>query len=140
MIRLLMRLSGKLIAVAAIIKKGDRILLTKRSRLIADGGKWCLPGGQVKKFEHAEDAVVREVKEEIGLGVKKARLLFVHEEFLKRLHLHAAVFTFVLDTKGEPKANWEVSQMGWFTKKEVENLDMAFTHKDIVRKFFGGKK
>lgn len=140
MIRLLMRLSGKILGVAAIIKKGDRILLTRRSRLIAEGGKWCLPGGQVKKFERAEDAIAREVKEEVGLGTKKSRLLFVHEEFLKRLHLHAIVFTFVLDTTGDPKANWEVRQMGWFTKSEIEKLDMAFTHKDIVRKYFGGKK
>jgi 8-oxo-dGTP diphosphatase len=135
-----MRLSGKIVGVAGIIRRGDRVLLTKRSRLIAEGGKWCLPGGQVKKFEHAEDAVTREVKEEVGLSTRKARLLFAHEEFLRRLHLHAVVFTFVLETTGEPKANWEVSQMGWFTKKEIEKLDMAFTHKDILRKYFGGKK
>lgn len=123
-------------AVAGIIVKNGKVFLTKRSELIVDGGKWCLPGGHVKKWETAKDAMKRELKEETGFNVKRLKLLFVHEEFVKRINLHAVVFVFLIETSGKGKNNWEVSEGKFFNKKDIKNLNMAFTHKDVLEKFF----
>ena len=128
------------VGVAGIVRKGDKVLLTRRSKAIVDGGRWCLPGGHVRKWERAEKAVEREVKEEIGLKVKKSKLLFVHEEFAKRLNLHAVVFVYLIEANGKGKNNWEVSDLKWFDKKEINKLDLAFTHKEILNKFFKMKR
>ena len=128
------------VAVAGIVAKKNKILLTKRSKILADGGKWCLPGGHVNKWEKAENAVKRELKEETGFDTKKAELLFVHEEFVRRLNLHAIVFVFLIETKGKEKVNWEVSKMEWFKKDEIKKLNLAFTHKNILNKFRRIKK
>ena len=128
------------VAVAGIINKGNKVLLTKRSKNIVEGGKWCIPGGHINKWEKSKDAVIREIKEEIGFNVTKTKFLFMHEEFVKRLKLHGVVFVYSINVKGKLKLNWEVSDYKWFNKDEIKNLEIAFTHKNILEKYFGGKK
>lgn len=128
------------VGVAGIVKKGQKVFLTKRAKVLVDGGKWCLPGGHVEKWERAVVALKREIKEETGFDVKKAKLLFVHEEFVKRLNLHAVVFVYQIDVEGNENKNWEVSESDWFSKSEIGKLNLAFTHGEILEKFFGGGK
>ncbi len=137
--RAIIHLLGIETAVAAIIVKDGKVLLTRRSKLLAEGGKWCLPGGGVKKYERSIEAVKREVMEEVGLNAKDCKLLFVHEEIIKRLGLHANVYVFEVKTSGDINANWEVTETRWFTRKEFEGIPLAFTHKEILKKFWGGK-
>jgi len=134
--RFLVHLLGIQSAVAGIIVRGGKILLTKRSSLLVDGGKWCLPGGGTEKWEKSIDAVKREIREEVGLKSIDAKFLFVHEEILKRLNLNANVFVFEVKTDGKIKTNWEVSEYDWFTKFEIDKLDIAFNHRDILNKYF----
>ena len=137
--RAIIHLLGVETAVAAIIVKDGKVLLTRRSRLLAEGGKWCLPGGGMKKWERSLDAVKRETFEEVGLKTTSVRLLFVHEEIIKRLGLHANVYVFNVKTSGNIKTNWEVTETRWFTRKEIEGVNLAFTHKEILKRFWGGK-
>ena len=71
-VKQILRFSGARPAVAAIIKKGNKILLTKRSNVISEGGKWCIPGGLLNKWEKAEKSLERWIKEELGLKVVKS--------------------------------------------------------------------
>ncbi|MEK6894019.1 MAG: NUDIX hydrolase [Nanoarchaeota archaeon] len=137
--RAIIHLLGIQTAVAAIIVKDGKVLLTKRSRLLAEGGKWCLPGGGMKKYEKSIDATKREVMEEVGLNAKDCKLLFVHEEVVKRLGLHANVYVYSVKVSGNIKTNWEVIKAEWFTRNEVEKMNLAFTHKDILRRYWSGK-
>lgn len=138
--RLIVHLLGIQSAVAAIIVKDGKVLLTKRSTLLAEGGKWCLPGGGTNKWETALNAVKREIFEEVGLKVSSAKLLFVQEEIVKRLNLHANVFVFEVKTNNKVRTNWEVTEYGWFSQEEIAKLDIAFTHRDILNKHAGVAK
>jgi ADP-ribose pyrophosphatase YjhB (NUDIX family) len=64
-------------AARAIIIEGKKILVMYRNK----GGDeyFTLVGGQINKGESAEDAVKREVKEETGLDVLGAELMFIEE-------------------------------------------------------------
>ena len=55
--------------VAAIIKSGDKVFITERGH-VEFKGKWEFPGGKIEQWETAEEAVVREIKEEIRSTVK----------------------------------------------------------------------
>ncbi|MFI7596414.1 NUDIX domain-containing protein [Actinoplanes sp. NPDC049681] len=68
-------MSGRRRAAAVIIRDGRVLMVHERSR--RDGGRewWTLPGGGIDPGETAEDAVRREVLEEVGLVVKEARYL-----------------------------------------------------------------
>ena len=62
---------------AAIVRDGQ-ILLIKRMRP-PEAGCWSLPGGKVDFLERVADAVVREIREEIGVAIALERRLGVVE-------------------------------------------------------------
>ena len=62
---------------AAILRDG-RILLVKR-RKAPEAGHWSLPGGKVDFLERVEDAVRREISEEIGVEIALERPLVLIE-------------------------------------------------------------
>ena len=84
-------------ATALIIKDG-KIFLTKDSK-----GRYCTIGGAIAVNEVAADAVVREVKEELGVDSCVNQLAFVVEnQFTQEgIHFHNIEFHFVVDPIGE---------------------------------------
>ena len=55
--------------VAAIIKKDNHFLIVKRNRKKHLGLKWEFPGGKVQENETFEDALIREIKEELNIKI-----------------------------------------------------------------------
>ena len=103
------------------------------------GGKWCLPGGSVKFGEGVELALKREIKEEIGLEATELKLLFFKDEHFPKLNISALVLIFLVNVKGKSKTNFEVTDIKWFSKKEIENLKMAYSHNDVLKRYFKEK-
>ena len=62
-------------AVAALIGNEKGELLLTRRRLDPDAGKLDLPGGFTDPWESAEDALARELQEELGIKVKQMEYL-----------------------------------------------------------------
>lgn len=65
-------------ATACIVNENNEVLLQKRG----DCNKWGLPGGALELGESAEEALIREVKEETGLDVRVEKLLGVYTKYL----------------------------------------------------------
>jgi ADP-ribose pyrophosphatase YjhB (NUDIX family) len=61
-------------AVAALVVRRGRVLLTRRARP-PYAGLWDLPGGFLETWESPERGLAREVREELGVGIRRARLL-----------------------------------------------------------------
>ena len=99
---------------AAIMRDG-RLLLVER-RKIPEAGHWNLPGGKVDFLERVEDAVLREIREEIGVEIALEGLLGVTEmigidgqHWVSPIHRASIV-------EGEP-VNCEpdkIAAIGWF--------------------------
>lgn len=62
-----MQENGHLHVVAAIIVRGSEILACRRASHKAAAGKWEFPGGKVDAGEGPHEALVREIREELGL-------------------------------------------------------------------------
>ncbi len=69
-----MRTRQRLAAYALIFDEAGRVLLSREPDPRGRLGRWLLPGGGVEHGEHPEQAVIREVKEETGLGVRVGAL------------------------------------------------------------------
>ncbi|HEY3528235.1 MAG TPA: NUDIX domain-containing protein [Nocardioides sp.] len=67
------------LAVYALVRRGDDVLLTRISSLGAHPGAWTLPGGGLDHGESPRDAVAREVREECGVDCEVGELLDVHD-------------------------------------------------------------
>ena len=74
---------------AAIIQREGKILATQRGYGDLAGG-WEFPGGKIEPGETPEEALVRELKEELGIDIAIERLLAVidYEYETFRLHMH----------------------------------------------------
>lgn len=124
-------------AVAVVIEdnKGN-ILLTQRGRISRDEfGKWENCGGAVEKNETKEDAIKREVKEEIGTELKIKSILY-EDKFTTDSGANWQVTIFSGEIIGKPSAQNtdENSDVKWFKKEKLDEVDLAsYTRKDFER-------
>lgn len=63
-----------LVVAVALIDPDGRILIAKRPEGKQLAGLWEFPGGKVEPGERPEQALIRELKEELGIDVKEACL------------------------------------------------------------------
>ena len=63
------------VVALALLAENGTILLQQRKRGGAHGGLWEFPGGKVKASESPESALVREIREELGIELDPANLV-----------------------------------------------------------------
>src|SRR5919202_1744822 len=111
-------------AVVAVLRRGERLLVIKRGPEVILPGYWTPPSGRIEPGETHEDALVREVEEE--LGVKAAPVAKVWEcptdddEFL--LHW----WTAEMDSRELYPDPGEVADVRWVTREEFLRLEPTF--------------
>ena len=64
----------KLVAACALINEQGKVLINKRPEGKDYAGYWEFPGGKVEENETPEEAIIRELKEEINIDVSAACL------------------------------------------------------------------
>ena len=111
--------------VCAIIVRGDRILLAQRPPDKKLGGLWEFPGGKVEAGESAEDALHRELQEELGCSVRITQALapFVHAYAWGRIELIPFVCELA-DGSPEPHAH-EHTALVWVERGELLSYELA---------------
>lgn len=125
-----------------ILTWNDRILLERRR----DSNTWGLVGGGVKNWETEEQAIAREVYEELGIRIpanRFARLGVYGEPGRIAAYRDGSIWRMVIVVFGykfaeEPKLriSAESREMRFFTREEVKNIDIVITHSDIVEDHF----
>ena len=83
-----------LVAACALIDADKRVLIAKRPEGKPMAGLWEFPGGKVEEEETPEDAIIRELYEELGIRVTKpclAPLTFTSHNYLE-FHILLALF------------------------------------------------
>lgn len=121
--------------VGAIITRREngfeKLLLTRRA-IEPFRNCLCLPGGHIDRFETARDAIIREVKEEVGLDFVP-RFFKYFDEIIPEYDWHAVVLVFTGTATGvlQPQAT-EVSEIGWFSPADALAQPLAFRHHDII--------
>ena len=122
--------------VAAVIKdEQDKILITQRNLKKSQGGLWEFPGGKIEPNETREQAIVREIKEELDMDITVNEYLaektFVYPE--KQINLIALSCT---KTGGEIKL-LEHEAYRWVTHTELDQFEFAPADLFIVEKLKG---
>ncbi len=99
-----------------IIERGDEVLLVKASRGLT-AGLWSLPGGFLAFGESPEEAVRREVEEELRVGCTVGELLGVRTKVGEHTGLHWIIFFFAVELHGEPRPDPdEIAEARFFPK------------------------
>ena len=128
----------------AIITWNGKILLEKRR----DCDIWGLVGGGVKKKETPLQAITREIYEELGLRIfpDKMKKLAVYGEpgrvaaYRDGSIWRMVVVVFGLELQEEPmlKISPESKDLRFFSKEELNDIEIVITHSDIVEDWFCG--
>lgn len=70
------------VAAAVILGPAGRILIGRRHEHLHQGSLWEFPGGKIEPGETAQDALWRELREELGIEVRRARpLIRVYHDY-----------------------------------------------------------
>ena len=106
--------------VAAIIRKGDRIFATQRGY-----GEWKdwweFPGGKMEEGESPEEALVREIREELSTEISVEELLCTVEYDYPKFHLTMHCYWCSLVTEALHLNEHEAAR--WLANEELDSVD-----------------
>ena len=109
----------ELFVVAAIIKKDNKILATQRGYGEFEG-LWEFPGGKIEDGETKEEALVREIKEELNADIIVEKFAFDLEWQYPNFYLYMSCFECVLESDIEL-----LEHMGarWLSLDELDSVE-----------------
>jgi len=113
-----------LVAAAALIDADGRVLLAQRPTGKAMAGQWEFPGGKIEAGETPEQALIRELKEELGVDVTEsclAAIAFVSHDY-DHFHLLMPLYA-IRQWQGQPSAR-EGQTLAWASKDKLNAYPM----------------
>jgi 8-oxo-dGTP diphosphatase len=111
-------------AVVAVVIHEDRVLLIQRGAAMPGPGYWAPPGGELEPGESQDVAVIREVREEVGLAIRPLRKVW---ENLSASGTHKLHWWLAEYAGGELRLDpSEISDARWFKMEEVLRLEPTF--------------
>ena len=117
--------------VAAIIYDNEKFLITKRKHELFNG-LWEFPGGKVEINESNEQALIREIKEELNIDIKVNNYFMTVEYQYPEFYLIMDVYECI---KINGDINLDVhSDLKWITYKDLDNFEWVPADIAIVNK------
>lgn len=122
----------KLKVVAGIILKDERILIMQRKKTMKFGSKWEFPGGKLEAGETPEQALIRELMEELSIKIEPVRQYSVnsYQDTDRIIELIGYIANYV---SGKLKLT-DHENFKWITLNEIDNFDFAPADMAIVAK------
>lgn len=122
-------MSERIVVVAAVIERDGRFLVGRRLQGTHLAGYWEFPGGKVHHGETQEDALQREISEELNTGISTARKIFhtahSYAERTVELHFYRAELT------GEPQPVLG-QELRWITRHDFGALEFPPADAELI--------
>jgi 8-oxo-dGTP diphosphatase len=122
-----------LIVVAAVIERDGKILIGQRRRDDRHPFKWEFPGGKVELGETPRDALVRELREELGIEAQIGPEIVRYEHRYPRRNPILLIFLRICEYEGEPR-NSAFEQIRWEEPQNLPDYDFLDGDVDFVRR------
>jgi len=120
---------GPYVTVDVIIEVNGGIVIIKRSN---PPFGWALPGGFLDYGESLEDAAAREAKEETNLTLTDVQQFHTYSDPLRDPRFHTIGTVFTAKAKGIPQAGDDAADIKVIKLSQIEGLEFAFDHKNIL--------
>ncbi|MFM9704243.1 (deoxy)nucleoside triphosphate pyrophosphohydrolase [Streptomyces galilaeus] len=125
-------MTERIVVVGAALLDGDRLLAARRSAPPELAGRWELPGGKVEPGELPEEALVRELREELGVDARTVER--VPGEWPLRQPYVLRVWTARLrPASAAPAPLQDHDALRWLTPEEIWDVDWLVQDVPAVR-------
>ena len=117
--------------VAAVIRKDDKIFATQRGYGEFKDG-WEFPGGKIEDGETPEQALAREIKEELDTEIQVGKLIDMIEYDYPKFHLSMDCFWCEIMQGGLELKEHEAAR--WLSKEELYSVDWLPADVGVIEK------
>ena len=120
--------------VGGLIIQEDKLLIAQRKKNTDHPLKWEFPGGKIKQNESPEDALKRELKEELDIKINRFEFLidyfYEYETPLKKIHL----FFYAIKTfQGLIQTNVH-QNLKWIEIKDISDYDFLDGDRELIKR------
>jgi 8-oxo-dGTP diphosphatase len=117
---------------AAVIEKGQKVLVAKRKKGDRFEGLWEFPGGKIEPGETEQACLSRELYEEFGI-TSEIKSIF-HRHIYSYAHADIELITMKVNhLSGEFLLN-DHDEIKWLTPVEINNLELVPADREIAKK------
>ncbi|HXM43897.1 MAG TPA: (deoxy)nucleoside triphosphate pyrophosphohydrolase [Bryobacteraceae bacterium] len=124
---------GLTTVVAAIIRRGARILICRRRAAQAHALKWEFPGGKVEAGENPPQALCRELREELAVRARIGDEVERYEFRYPGRNPILLIFYTVTDFDGEPH-NCVFDEIRWVAPADLPQFDFLEGDVEFVKR------
>jgi len=121
------------VVCALIVNDDGRVLAARRSSSMDLPGKWEFPGGKVEPGETPQEALIREIKEELGVLIRISDTMSVHVHHYKEKSIQ--LIPFVCSVLSGEVSLREHQSWNWFHRDELEQLDWAEADIPVLKEY-----
>lgn len=123
--------------VGAVILDGDRILAARRAPVRSAAGLWEFPGGKIEPGESPQQALVRELREELAVEIEVGWLIGRGQGMAGRRELHLDCYWARLPGAA-PRGSTDHDLLEWVPRTDLEGRDWAGPDMPIVEAIVDG--
>lgn len=125
-----------ILVAAGLIYRNGLLLIAQRPAGGHGALKWEFPGGKVEADEDPRDCLVREAREELGIGIRVENIVeTVHHRYPERSVL--LLFYRCAWESGEPRAI-ECADFAWADPSTLSTFDFIEADRDFIRRLEQG--
>jgi len=122
------------VVAAAVMNSKQQILIARRAQHETYSGQWEFPGGKIEPGESPVDALVREIKEELGLDIDVGTGHSLGQITHAYAPYDVALEVFVVQWSGQPVVLSDHSEVAWVSVSDLQAYNLAPADRPFIEK------
>lgn len=120
------------LCTAGVLKRDQSLLIAQRPEGKSFAGWWEFPGGKIEDQETPEDALTRELHEELGIIVETQKLQKILDITYEYPNFHLSMPTFLCEHWENDPQGCEGQTLQWVTLKEFSDYQILPANEPII--------
>ena len=109
--------------VAGLILQNDKLLICQRPNFKEHPLKWEFPGGKIKNHESNEEALIREINEELSINIINCEELISYNFNYKDLNKKVFIYFYLVNNFSGKVLNNFHKELKWIEIKDIREYD-----------------